>query len=279
MSVFDLRCGDCNLVMPTLLEASFDLACWSPPYNVGINYDKRGYEADSLKMEDYKDFADETMRNVARLLKVGGRACVEIGGSGRNFPLSWTWQDAAFKSGLGLYSEISIQHRKTNQCAWGSWMKADWVSTVPNFHMLYVFYKDVEKKSGTITTISRTEFIEWTRGSWKIAWGVPHHGGHPAAYPLEIPARCLKLFGHLGDNVIDPMMGIGTTGLACFRLGRTFTGIELSERYFKIGKDRLDLEENQIPLFPLIGYEGIESPIEDEYIPVNQLVLDYDEES
>jgi len=280
MSVFDLRLGDCIPIMDKMPPQSIDLVVTSPPYNVGVDYDERGQDADDLPWNDYTEFADNVMSEISQLLKVGGRACIEVGGSGRNFPLSYAWQHGAYEAGLGLYSEIAIQHRKTNQTAWGSWLKADWVSTVPNFHMLYVFYKTVEKKPGKITTITKEEFTEWTRGCWKIAWGVRHHGLHPAAFPLEIPARCLKLFGHLGDEVLDPMMGTGTTGLACYRLGRHFHGIELSENYFNIAKKRLTLEENQISLFPMAEYEGIASPESTAKLnSLTQTVLEYDEQS
>ena len=166
--MIDLQLGDCLEILPTLADNSVDLVITSPPYNVGIVYGDKSRDEDKKTIGEYKQFADDVMLSVFKVLDVGGRACFEIGGSGRNFPSSWIWQDAAYKAGFGLFSEIGIQHRKTNPCAWGSWMKSDNVYTIPNFHMMYVFYKETATKRNGNTTIERRNFIDWTRGYWKI---------------------------------------------------------------------------------------------------------------
>lgn len=232
---------DCLEGIPKrLLSESIDLVATSPPYNVGKDYGK-GKEKDKRPFKDYYDFAYQITKEIARVLKVGGRFCIEIGGSGRNFPLSWCWQDVAFKCKLGLYSEITIAHRKTNQTAWGSWLKADNVYTIPNFHMAYVFYKGLETKTGNETTISKDEFVEYTRGRWTINYS-GRVTKHPAEFPLELPNRFMKLFGHKQDIVLDPFMGSGTTAVACKRLNRYYIGFEISKEYCKIAKRRLEEE-------------------------------------
>ena len=139
--MIELLQGDCLEILPTLEAESVDMVITSPPYNVGVKYGDKSWKDDRLDVKEYKIIADNFMVFTQRLMVIGGRLCVEIGGSGRNLPLSWIWQDAAYKAGLGLYSEIGIQHRKTNPTAWGSWMKSDMVYTIPNFHMAYVLYK------------------------------------------------------------------------------------------------------------------------------------------
>ena len=154
-------CGDCLEVMKAFPDESIDLVVTSPPYNVGKDYGS-GREKDKIPFTEYHDFAFAVTKEIKRLLIVGGRFCIEIGGSGRNFPLSWCWQDVAYKSGLGLYSEITIPHRKTNPTAWGSWMKPNNVFTIPNFHLAYVFFKATETKKGEGIDIRKDEFVEWT---------------------------------------------------------------------------------------------------------------------
>ena len=74
--------GDCFNVLPTVENNSIDLVITSPPFNVGIDYGK-GRNEDKKSNKEYHKFACKTMEEIARLLKAGGRACIEIGGSGR----------------------------------------------------------------------------------------------------------------------------------------------------------------------------------------------------
>lgn len=253
-----LRLGDCLEVLPTLPRESVDLVITSPPYNVGLDYGN-GKDKDFVPVSSYHSFAVAVMKELARVVKVGGRICFEIGGSGNNNRSSWTWQDSAYKAGLDLFSEIVIEHRKTNACAWGSWMRADNVFTIPNFHLLYVFYKETREKRGGTSTIEKREFIEWTRGRWSIRW--EPHKEHPASFPTDIPMRCMKLFGHAGDVVLDPFMGSGTTGKACLKLGRKFIGTEISPDYFGVAEQRIREEQMQLRL-PLVSFsERVYTPL------------------
>jgi DNA modification methylase len=242
--------GDCIQKMREIGVGCVDLICTSPPYNLGISYIGSGHN-DSMPMSEYREWAGIVMKEMWNVLKEGGRACVEIGGSGRNSPFSWIWQDAAYAAGFGLFSEIGIQHRKTNPTAWGSYLKADAVYTIPNFHMLYVFYKVSERKVGIETTITKEEFVEWTRGYWRINYSGGGERLHPAQFPLSIPVRCMKLFGHQNDLVLDPFMGSGTTGSAAYKLQRDFVGIELSPIYFALAKKNIEGVRSQMSLFDI----------------------------
>lgn len=73
-------------------------------------------------------------------------------------------------------------------------------------------------------------FKEWaSTGIWEI---MPEKNAtHPAPFPIEIPYRLISLFSFKGETVLDPFMGIGTTGIACTILQRNFIGIELYENY------------------------------------------------
>ena len=103
--------GDALQVLPTMDQNSIDLVVTSPPYNVGIDYEDDKI-TDDKPFKEYYNFAFETVKEIYRVLKKDGRFCIEIAGSGRNFPSSWCWQDVAYKVGFNLYSEITIAHRK-----------------------------------------------------------------------------------------------------------------------------------------------------------------------
>ena len=234
--------GDCRDILPDLEHA--DMVITSPPYNLGVDYDSHD---DNMTRGEYALFAKDVVKNFR--LKRGGRVCIEIGGSGRNMPLGYIWQTAAYEAGLGLFSEIGMQHRKTNPCAWGSYLKADACYTIPNFHMLYVFYKDTDRKKGKETTITKNEWVEWTRGWWRINWYENDKRIHPAQFPVQLPTRCMRLFGHKNDLVIDPFMGLGTTAIACHEQKRRFIGIEKSEKYYGMAKKRIKEKLMQLNLF------------------------------
>jgi DNA modification methylase len=73
-------------------------------------------------------------------------------------------------------------------------------------------------------------------------WAIPtrpYAGPHFAAFPLDLPTRCIAAGCKPGGTVLDPFTGSGTTGLAALQLGRAFTGIELSPAFAALAADRL----------------------------------------
>ncbi len=64
-------------------------------------------------------------------------------------------------------------------------------------------------------------------------------GRHPTQKPVALLERCLRASTNEGDSVLDPFLGSGTTGVACQRLGRQFTGMELEKQYLEISKKRI----------------------------------------
>jgi DNA modification methylase len=73
-------------------------------------------------------------------------------------------------------------------------------------------------------------------------WSIPtrpYRGPHFAAFPPEIPIRCIKAGCKPSGMVLDPFSGTGTTGLAALALGRRFTGIDLNPAFAEIAAERL----------------------------------------
>lgn len=64
--------------------------------------------------------------------------------------------------------------------------------------------------------------------------------GHTAPYPTDIPEMAVRFFSGVTDIVLDPFMGVGTTGIVCRALNRDFIGIELDKKFFEIAKERLE---------------------------------------
>lgn len=82
---------------------------------------------------------------------------------------------------------------------------------------------------------------------------------HPAAKPVDLIAELIERFTNPGDTVLDPCMGIGSTGLACVANGRNFIGLDIERKYVAIAQRRLERPHAPIPRpgkpesYPLFG--------------------------
>jgi site-specific DNA-methyltransferase (adenine-specific) len=75
---------------------------------------------------------------------------------------------------------------------------------------------------------------------WTIPWSSQRPHGHESEKPVDLMARCVGLAA--GEVILDPFMGVATTGVACVRLGRRFIGIETEERWFDLACRRIEAE-------------------------------------
>jgi site-specific DNA-methyltransferase (adenine-specific) len=95
----------------------------------------------------------------------------------------------------------------------------------------------------------------WNGGGRHAFWSYPkgqNTSGHPTGKPLELFRDFVEAFTDADDLVLDPYCGSGTTGVACIRTGRRFTGVELEERYCEIAVRRM---ERELAARPLPGME------------------------
>ncbi len=88
--------------------------------------------------------------------------------------------------------------------------------------------------------MARDEFLEWSLGNWRFPGEAPTKvGGHPAAFPAELPRRLIKLFSFKGDTVLDPFNGSGTTTAVARSLGRYGIGVDIESSYCEFAAKRL----------------------------------------
>ncbi|MBR6612474.1 MAG: site-specific DNA-methyltransferase, partial [Campylobacter sp.] len=102
----------------------------------------------------------------------------------------------------------------------------------------YIF-NDIKKNS----MLTKNEWVEFTKQIWNIP--IPNKsdiafGKHPAIMPEEIPYRLIKLYSFVGDLILDPFAGSGTTLKIAKELGRNFVGYELYENYKNIINEKLN---------------------------------------
>ena len=223
-------------------KESIDLIVTSPPYNVDIEYNSND---DSLSYDDYLTFSQKWFSRCFNWLKSDGRFCLNIpldknkGGQqhvGADLTKIATTVGFQYHSTI-VWNEGNISRRT----AWGSWMKASAPYVIAPVELIVVLYKDHWKKTSGSgeSDMTKDEFMEWTNGLWTFAGEKKSRIGHPAPYPIELPRRCIKLFTYIGDTVLDPFMGSGTTLLAAYQNNRKSVGIEIDEGYCQIAIERL----------------------------------------
>ena len=147
--------------------------------------------------------------------------------------------------GYGYHSTVVWNEGNiSRRTAWGSWMSASAPFVIAPVELIVLLYRDTWKKQDRGTSdITREEFMEWTNGVWTFNGESAKRIGHPAPFPLDLPERCLKLFSYVGDTILDPFLGSGTTLVAAQKLGRQGIGIEIDSGYCEIVKERLNLDQ------------------------------------
>jgi site-specific DNA-methyltransferase (adenine-specific) len=90
--------------------------------------------------------------------------------------------------------------------------------------------------------MTREDFMENTLDVWEIPAESATRVGHPAPFPIELPARLIELYTYRGDLVLDPFAGSGTSAVAAVRAGRYFAGYDLDESYIQLAEARVGEE-------------------------------------
>ncbi len=135
-----------------------------------------------------------------------------------------------------IWNEQNISRRT----AWGSWMSASAPYVIAPVEAIVVLYKTTWKKQQRgKSDITRREFMDWTNGVWSFSGESKKRVGHPAPFPVELPRRCLKLFSYVGDTVLDPFLGSGSTLLACLENNRHGVGFDIDRQYCELAVKRL----------------------------------------
>ncbi|MCS7207721.1 MAG: site-specific DNA-methyltransferase [Dehalococcoidia bacterium] len=243
MPVDCILCGDCREILPQWPSQSVDIIITSPPYNFGLDgYDR--YE-DTQDWEAYFATLGQVFHECARLLKPGGRICVVVQPLYSDYvPTHHRVARLLEQAGLLFYAEILWEKHNYNAkyTAWGSWKSPRMPYLKYTWEFVEVFAKGSRRKPGPQDAVDITaeEFKRWVRARWDIA---PESRmrmfGHPSMFPEALVERLLKLFSYRGDVVLDPFNGAGTTTVVAARLGRRYIGIDISERYCQVARERL----------------------------------------
>jgi site-specific DNA-methyltransferase (adenine-specific) len=219
-----------------------DLIITSPPYNLGKSYSETD---DCLTDKEYEKFTYQWLQKCYELGKPDCRLCMNIPldtNKGGNKSLGANITVIAQKVGWKYRTTIVWNEGNVSKKeARGSWLSARTPSVITPVELIVVMYKAQWSKINTGTSdITEEEFVEWTNGLWTFHGESKSKIGHPAPFPIELPKRCVKLFGYVEDVVLDPFMGSGSTLMAANLYNRKVIGIEISESYCGLAKRRIE---------------------------------------
>ncbi|NMC11449.1 MAG: site-specific DNA-methyltransferase [Chloroflexi bacterium] len=226
--------------MDELPDNSVHLMVTSPPYNASKEYDE------NLSLEEYLALLERVWQETYRVLASGGRACINVANLGRKpyIPLHSYIIEQMLDIGFLMRGEI-IWNKAASaspSTAWGSWRSAANPVLRDVHEYILIFCKDGfnRKRKGKESTISRDDFLEWTKSVWTFPAVSARKVGHPAPFPEELPHRLIQLYTYLGEVVLDPFAGSGTTCLAAKRDGRHYIGYDTNPQYIQLAKERLN---------------------------------------
>lgn len=232
--------------MTELPDNSVHLMLTSPPYNVSKDYDE------NLSLRQYLALLKRVLKEVKRVLVVGGRVCINIANIGRKpyIPLTMYVNQIMLDLGFLMRGEIIWDKSASSgvSMAWGSYKSASNPVLRDTHEYILIFSKGDFKreKKGKIDSISKENFMQWSKSIWHFPAVSAKKIGHPAPFPIELPKRLIEFYSFEKDIILDPFMGSGTTGLAALSLKRKFIGYEINEEYVKLANSKINEAQNTL---------------------------------
>jgi site-specific DNA-methyltransferase (adenine-specific) len=259
----ELHLGDAR-DLSWIPDGSVHLVVTSPPYWTLKKYETR--DGQLGEVEDYQAFLDELDKvwgECARVLVPGGRICCVVGdvciprkrdGRHRVMPLHSDIQARAAAIGLDcltpiLWHKISNGANEAQGNGAGFYGKPYQPGAVVKNDVEYILfmrkggeYRTTSMLQKALSMLTKGEMQAWFRSFWLDIKGASTRDGHPAPYPVELAERIIRMFSFVGDTVLDPFLGTGSTSVAALRSGRNSIGSEIEPKYLKMARTRLETE-------------------------------------
>ncbi len=259
--------GDCLDVFAALPAASVDVIVTSPPYNLGIRYNQY---RDTLSPAAYLDWTGRWVRAAARVLRPDGSLFLNVGTKPSD---PWTALDVAQAARAHLRLQNIIHWVKSiaiDRAATGAAARLDRDLAVGHYKPInsdrflndcheFVFHftpegaTRLDRLALGVPYQDASNIARWRgaatgvrcRGNtWFIPYETIQHRDrdrpHPATFPAKLPEQCIRLHGLARTRlVMDPFLGLGSTAVACARLGVDVIGADLDRDYLELAAERV----------------------------------------
>lgn len=239
-------------------DESVHLVCTSPPYAFLKRYPSHPEQLGNLP--DYDDFLeqlDKVWAECLRILVPGGRiacvvgdVCISRRQGGRHYVLPLSADIQARARHIGLDCLTPIRWLKVANIALEASRSSRFLGkpNLPNGivkndleHILFLRKRGYRKPTPEMeerSRISTDDYARWFSPVWTDVTGQLRRD-HPAPYPVEVPRRLIRMFSFVGDTVLDPFAGTGTTAVAALETGRNSVSVDIERRYVDIIESRL----------------------------------------
>ena len=245
--------------MKDLDDQSIHLVVTSPPYWTLKKYNDHPGQLGHI--EDYETFLAElnlVWQECFRVLVPGGRAVINVG------DVCLSRKQNGRHLVMPLHADIMVACRKIgfdnlNPILWLKISNAQFEANANSkflgkpYEPNAIVKNDVEfllmqRKPGgyrkptmeqrSASKLPKKEFNEWFRQVWTLTGA--RDSSHPAPYPLALAERLVRMFSFVGDTVLDPFLGTGTTAIAAGRWRRHSVGYEVDPEYFRLAKKNIE---------------------------------------
>jgi DNA modification methylase len=254
--------------MGEVADGSVDLVVTSPPYWHIKDYGISGQVGYGQSLHDYLKDLYRVWQECFRVLRPGGRLCVNVGdqfaraaiyGRYKIIPLHAEIVGQGEELGFDFMGAIIWQKKTTMNTTGGATIMGSY--PYPPNGLVEIDYefililkkpgpgKKVSKEIKEASKLTKEEWKEYFSGHWHF--GGARQLGHEAMFPEELPRRLIRMFTFVGDTVLDPFLGSGTTVKAALELGRNAVGYEINQTYGETIREKVGLKGTQ-PLFTQI---------------------------
>ncbi len=273
--------------MVEIKDESVSLVVTSPPYWHIKDYGVQGQIGYGQQLHDYLKDLYRVWRECYRVLKPGRRLCINIGdqfarsliyGRYKIIPLHAEFIAQCENIGFDYMGSI-IWQKKTRMNTTGGANVMGSYPYPPNgmveidYEFILIFKKpgksprvpeDLKEKS----RLTKEEWKEYFNGHWYF--GGARQIEHEAMFPEELPRRLIKMYSFVGETILDPFLGSGTTVKVALDLNRNAIGYEINEKFLKIIKDKLGLSQSLLQFsenIQIINRKGTVKIEEVDYVP------------
>jgi len=249
--------------MQELPNESTHLIITSPPYWQLKDYGSDNQIGFNDSYENYINNLNLVWQECARVLHKGCRLCINIGdqfarsvyyGRYKIIPIRTEITKFCEKIGLDYMGAVIWQKVTTCNTTGG----ASIMGSFPyprngilklDYEFILIFKKlgeapKVNKEIKEKSRLTQKEWNEYFVGHWNFPG--EKQDKHLAMFPEELPKRLIKMFSFVGDTILDPFLGSGTTSLAAKNLARNSIGYEINKNFLPLIKEKLGIDNDAI---------------------------------